>query len=58
MNKEFDCVEMKKQGAELLQKKIAGLSIEDELKFWQERNKTLLEEQKRLIKKKKRVLKV
>ncbi|MBU0558579.1 MAG: hypothetical protein KKD86_11430 [Bacteroidetes bacterium] len=58
MNKEFDCVEMKRKGAERLQKKLAGLSIEEELIFWQERNKALKEEQKRLVKRKKRVVKV
>ncbi len=58
MNKEFDCVEMKRKGAERLQKKLAGLSIEEELIFWQERNKAMREEQKRLIKRKKRVVKV
>ena len=58
MNKEFDCVEMKRKGAERLQKKLACLSIEEELLFWQERNKALREEQKRLIKRKKSVVKV
>jgi hypothetical protein len=58
MNKEFDCVEMKRKGAEILQKKLAGLSMEEELRFWQERNKALREEQTRLIKRKKRVAKV
>lgn len=53
MNKQFDCVEMKRKGAERLQKKLTGLSIEEELKFWQERNKALMEERKTLIKRKK-----
>lgn len=53
MNKEFDCIEMKRKGARILQKKLAGLSLEDELKFWQERTKALKEEQKRLRKRKK-----
>ena len=47
MNKEFDCVEMKRKGAERLQKKLAGLSLEEELMFWQERNKALIKEQKK-----------
>lgn len=51
MNKEFDCVEMKRKGARILQKKLAGLSLEEELKFWQERTKALREDQKRLRKK-------
>jgi hypothetical protein len=58
MNKEFDCVEMKNKGAEILRKKLAGLNIAEELKFWQERNRMLKEEQKKIIKKRKRVKKV
>ncbi|MCL6098663.1 MAG: hypothetical protein AB1775_10465 [Bacteroidota bacterium] len=58
MNKEFDCVEMKRKGARILQKKLAGLSLEEELRFWQERNKALKEEQKRLRRRKKRMAKV
>ena len=58
MNKEFDCVEMKREGARILQKKLAGMNLEEELKFWQERTKALKEEQKKLIKRKKRALKV
>ena len=58
MNKEFDCVEMKREGAKILQKKLAGMNLEEELKFWQERTKALKEEQKKLIKRKKRALKV
>ncbi len=46
MNKEFDSVEMKRKGARILQKKSAGLSSAEELKFWQERTKALKEEQK------------
>lgn len=51
MNKEFDCVEMKRKGAKILQKKLAGLTLEEELKFWQERTKELKKEQQRLRKK-------
>ena len=58
MNKKFDCVKMKKEGAEKLQKKLAGLSIKEELMFWQEQNKILLEEQKRLAKRKRNKAKV
>ena len=52
MNKEFDCVEMKRKGAAILQKKLAGLTLEEELKFWQERTKELKREQHKLRKKK------
>jgi len=58
MNKEFDCVEMKRKGARILQKKLAGLSLEEELKFWQERTKALRDDQKRLKRRKKRLSKV
>jgi len=32
--KTFDCVEMKRKGAEFVYKKVAGLSKADQLKFW------------------------
>jgi hypothetical protein len=38
MNKTFDCVEMKRKGAEKVQEKIAGLSLEEKIKYWQERS--------------------
>jgi hypothetical protein len=41
MNKTFDCVEMKRKGVELLQKKLAGLTLEEELKFWAEKNQQI-----------------
>ena len=50
MNKEFNCVEMKRKGAERLQKKLAGLTLQEELKFWQERTKELKKEQESLRK--------
>jgi hypothetical protein len=50
MNKEFDCVEMKRKGAERLQKKLAGLTLQEELKFWQERTEELKKEQESLRK--------
>lgn len=33
--KTFDCVEMKRRGAEEVQKALMGLTPEDELAFWQ-----------------------
>lgn len=33
--KKFDCVEMKRQGAELVRKETADLSGEQELAYWQ-----------------------
>jgi hypothetical protein len=58
MDKTFDCVEMKRKGAEMLRKKLTGLSLEAELKYWQESTQRLKEEQKKLIKKKKSLSKV
>lgn len=33
-SKKFDCVEMKRRGAESVYKKVAGLSKQEQLKFW------------------------
>lgn len=33
--KTFDCVEMKRKGAEKVQQEIAGMTIEQELAYWQ-----------------------
>lgn len=34
--KTFDCVEMKRRGAKLLQERLAGLTREQQLAFWRE----------------------
>ncbi len=52
MNKEFDFVEMKRKGAEKLQKKLSGLSLEEEIKFWEVSAQKLKKEQRQLRKKK------
>lgn len=52
MNKEFDCVKMKRKGAAILKKKLAGLTLEEELKFWQKRTNELKKEQQKLRMKK------
>ncbi len=36
--KTFDCVEMKRQGAERLQKKLAGMTRDERLAYWAGRN--------------------
>jgi len=36
--KTFDCVEMKRQGAERLQEKLAGMTRDERLAYWAERN--------------------
>ena len=58
MNKEFDCVEMKRKGAEILRKKLSGLTLEEELMFWQIRTVELRKEQKILRNRKSSKLKV
>ncbi len=58
MNEEFDCVEMKRKGAEKLQKKLTGLTIEEELEFWKERTNELKKEQQALNRAKKKMSKV
>jgi hypothetical protein len=39
--KKFDCVEMKHLGAEKVQEQIAGMTREEEIKFWKERSQDL-----------------
>lgn len=48
MNKSFDCVEMKHKGAEKVHKKIAKLSVKQELRFWQELTVSLKKRQKQI----------
>lgn len=40
-SKKFDCVEMKLKGAEVVYKKVAGLSKAEQLKFWSAGNEEL-----------------
>jgi hypothetical protein len=49
MNKKFDCVEMKHQGAEQLLKKLSGLTLEQELEFWQKRTEALQKFRQRIL---------
>jgi hypothetical protein len=51
--KTFDCVEMKHRGAEKIQGKIKGMTLEQELAFWQERSRELQERQEALQQKRK-----
>ncbi len=39
--KPFDCVEMKHQGAERVQARLAGMTREEQLAYWQERGREL-----------------
>jgi hypothetical protein len=33
-NKSFDCIEMKRKGADLVNQKVASLSLEQQLEYW------------------------
>ena len=43
--KTFDCVEMKRRGAERVHNQIANMTIEEQLAFWQERTELLRKHQ-------------
>jgi hypothetical protein len=45
--KAFDCVEMKRRGAELVQKQLEGKSLAEKLEYWQKGTVQLRELQKR-----------
>jgi len=40
-NKSFDCVEMKRQGAEKVHQKIVSLSMEQQLEYWRKGSASL-----------------
>ena len=50
--KTFDCVKMKRQGAELVRKQLEGKSLKEQLKFWKEGTNQLKELQGKSRKKK------
>ena len=43
--KMFDCVEMKRRGAERIYNQIADMTLEEQLAFWQERTELLRKHQ-------------
>ena len=45
MKKTFDCVTMKRRGAEKIYEQIAGMTTEQELAFWQQRTDILKQRQ-------------
>ncbi len=45
MKKAFDCVVMKRRGAEKIHSQIGGMTTEQELAFWQKRTATLKQRQ-------------
>ena len=48
MAKSFDCVEMKRRGAEALRKRLAGMTFEQEVEFWRKRSEEFERQQQRL----------
>ena len=46
--KTFNCVEMKRRGAEIIHKQIATLTPKEQLIFWQQRNELLKKRQKKI----------
>ena len=46
--KTFNCVEMKRRGAEIIYKQIATLTPKEQLIFWQKRNEMLKKRQKKI----------
>lgn len=39
MKKTFDCVEMKRKAQEIISQRLAGMSDEEKLKYWQEQDR-------------------
>jgi hypothetical protein len=50
MSKKFSSIAMKRKGAARLQKKLNGMSLEEELNFWKDRTQKLKNAQEQLIK--------
>lgn len=48
--KKFDCVEMMHKGAAYVREQTQGMSREQELEFWRQRNEELLTRKERLLK--------
>lgn len=47
--KTFDCVEMKRRGAELVQQRLAGMTPEEQLEYWRQQTDELRREQQRIL---------
>ncbi len=43
MKKDFDCVEMKRKGQDLLRARLANMSAEERTAYWTKRNQELRE---------------
>ena len=46
--KSFDCVEMKRQGADIVQKGIAQMTPEQEVEFWRDQAQKLRQKQEEI----------
>jgi hypothetical protein len=46
--KQFDCVEMKRRAQEVIRARLAGMTREQQLAYWQARDAELVELQRRL----------
>ena len=46
--KAFDCVEMKRCGAELVRQRLAGMTAEEEIRYWRRRSAEFSREQRHL----------
>ena len=46
MKKTFDCVEMKRRGADKVREAIGGMTPQQELKYWRDRTRQLRLQQK------------
>jgi hypothetical protein len=49
MKTKLNCVEMKHQGAEKVREKTSGLTIAEELRFWQERSMALRKQKENAV---------
>jgi len=56
-NKSFDCVEMKRKGADKVQSNLNQLNRQQELEFWMKGTDDLIKLQKSVIKKETSVIK-
>jgi len=48
--KTFDCVQMKRQGAEIIHERLKGKSLEQQLEYWQKGTSELKKLQKKIKK--------
>jgi len=47
--KTFDCVEMKRRAALALHERLKGMTLEEQVQYWRERNEAFRREQERLL---------